>query len=186
MEDKIKEIIKEAERITLEANVDPSIKQGVFSEVFNLLWKLRVDNTISKEEKTDNNGVNLNFPVSDNFWSSLSSRSKINEDKLRDIFDIRNKQIFLVLRDLPGDSKVVKRRNLAILVLFAYQEGLSMPWILSTLLAEAAKNSKLYDRSHFAENLNHEWFRSKGSGKGLEYKLSAPGLNQANDLLKNM
>jgi hypothetical protein len=85
-----------------------------------------------------------------------------------------------------GKEKVEQRRNLAALVLFAYIEGLGQEWVSSLFLAEAARQSKLYDKTRFGKNLRHEWFRQKGAKKGMMYKLSSPGLSHAKDLLKSI
>jgi hypothetical protein len=183
MEEEIKKIIKEAERITLEANVDPSLRHAVFSEVFNSLRNSAGVGLNSGLIKSNNNPQ----PSSpENFWSLLAEASGTETLKLKDTFAIKDKQVFLVLRILPGGSKVDQRRNLSILILYAYSVGLGFEWLPATLLAEAAKNSKLYSSSHFAKNLKHEWFRSRGAGKGLMYKLSGPGLNRVKDLLKEI
>ena len=87
---------------------------------------------------------------------------------------------------ITGKTKADKQRNLAVLVLLAYQEGLSREWVSSTLLAEAASHSKLYDTSKFAKNLKFDWFRFEGVKKGLKYKLSGPGTSHAKKLLAEM
>lgn len=110
----------------------------------------------------------------------------IDVKKLKDVYVIKNDQILLVVSSVPGESKADKQRNLAALILFAYHDGLGREWVTSSLLAEAANHSKLYDTSKFAKNLKFDWFRAEGVKKGLKYKLSGPGTSRAKEFLSEI
>ncbi|MDD5589569.1 MAG: hypothetical protein PHQ47_00130 [Candidatus Portnoybacteria bacterium] len=119
------------------------------------------------------------------FWPALSNSTGFEERKLKDIYAVDGDQIRLVIdkEKIPGERKSEKQRSLAALVLLAYHNGLGQEWVASSVLAEAAKHSKLYDTSKYSKNLKHEWFRAQGVRKGLAWRLSASGLSQVRFIL---
>lgn len=179
MDAKLQEALKRANSEIENSGIsDPELRKIAFSKA--------VDYYLSESQAPINPSKAVEQPQAKeaSFWSNLSASTKIDEVKLKDIYSIKGNQVLLILRTMPGNSKVDKRRSLAAFVLLAYQEGLKYEWIVSTLLSEAAKNSDLYDTSNFSKNLNFAWFRSTGKKKGVKYKLSGPGVGAAIDLLK--
>lgn len=121
------------------------------------------------------------------FWSILESKSRINTNKLKDIFSIKEKQITLVLPNINGNLIPEKQRNVALLILYAYTNGLGMEWVSSALIVEGLKDFAIYDRN-LSRNLDKQsnWFRKKGRKKGLNYKLSGVGIVEAKTYLGSL
>lgn len=120
------------------------------------------------------------------FWANLMNHLPVEQRRLKDLYALKGKQITLAIRAVPGEQKADRQRNLVALVLLAYQEGFGDEWVSSVLIAEAAKQSGLYDTSNFSGNLKSDWFRSMGVRKGLNYRLSAQGISHAKELLKSL
>jgi len=182
MDTKLQDALKKANVEVEKAKIsDPELKKIAFSKAVDFYLQGEKESAQSRETTNKTN----NTKESD-FWATLASSTNIEEGKLKDIYSIKDKQIVLVISAVPGESKADKQRNLAMLILLAYHSGLGYEWISSGLLAEAASHSKLYDTSKFAQNLKSDSFRSTGVKKGLKYKLSGPGLNDAKSLLVNI
>jgi hypothetical protein len=178
MDQKFQDALKRANDEVEKSGIsDPDLRKVAFSKAVDYY----LDELLSPSNSF--HGVQYAQAKEAPFWSNLSSSTKIDETKLRDIYSIKGGQVLLILRALPGNSNVDRQRSLAALVLLAYQEGLKYEWVTSGLLCEAAKNSDLYDPSRFSRNLNFEWFRSTGKKRGVKYKLSGPGVGAAIDLL---
>lgn len=178
MEQKLQDALKKANIEVEKAGItDLELKKIAFSKAIDFYL-----NSEKKQIVTTGEAYTDNLKKS-NFWTSLVASLGIEEAKLKDIYSVKEEQILLVISAIPGESKADKQRNLAALILLAYQEGFNYEWISSSNLAEAAKHSKLYDTSKFAKNLKFDWFRAEGVKKGLKYKLSGPGTNQAKNLL---
>jgi len=178
MENNLQDALKKANAEVEKAGiVDPELKKIAFSKA--------VDFYLQGEKTPTLIHKNVSDVISEgsNFWSALASATGIEEKKLKDVYSLRGEQILLVISSVPGESKADKQRNLVALVLLAYQDGLNHEWVSSTLVAEAASHSKLYDTSKFAKNLKFSWFRTEGVKKGLKYKLSGPGTSYAKSLL---
>jgi len=179
MDTKLQDALKKANVEVEKAKIsDPELKKIAFSKA--------VDFYLQGEKESVQSRETANNTKESDFWATLASSTNIEEEKLKDIYSIKDKQIVLVISAVPGESKADKQRNLATLILLAYHSGLGYEWISSSLLAEAASHSKLYDTSKFAQNLKSDSFRSTGVKKGLKYKLSGPGLNDAKGLLTNI
>jgi hypothetical protein len=182
METKLQDALKKANVEVKKANItDPELKKIAFSKAVDFYLQgekefTHLQNTKQKADNTNELG----------FWTNLVSSIGIDEGKLKDVYSIKDKQIVLVISSIPGESKADKQRNLSALILLAYHNGLGYEWVSSGLIAEAAGHSKLYDTSKFAKNLKCNLFRSTGVKKGLKYKLSGPGLNEAKNLLANI
>jgi len=158
---------------------DPELKKIAFSKAVDFyLYGLE-----ARPQDDTQKISNVTQKRPDNFWRLFKSSTEIEIKKLKDVYSVKGEQILLVMPSMPGESKADKQRNLAALILFAYQEGFGQEWVSSSLLAEAANHSKLYDTSKFAKNLKFNWFRTEGVKKGLKYKLSGPGTSHAKDLL---
>ncbi|OGY26704.1 MAG: hypothetical protein A2Z11_04270 [Candidatus Woykebacteria bacterium RBG_16_43_9] len=180
MNSKLQEALKKANAEVEKSGItDPELKKIAFSKA--------VDFYLGSE--TPQSTIAPRIPKgasdkSDDFWTSLHDSTGIEINKLKDVYSVKDKQILLVISSVPGDSKADKQRNLAALILLAYQEGLNYEWAPSSLLAEAANHSKLYDTSKFAKNIvQSDWFRTEGVRRGLKYKLSGPGVSEAKNTL---
>ena len=182
MEIKLQEALKKANAEVEAAKItDPEMKKIAFAKAVD--FYLQGTKSPFQSPETVHKTSNTN---SSNFWPSLASSTGIGEEKLKDVYSIKDKQIVLVISSVPGESKADKQRNLSALILLAYHNGLAYEWISSSLLAEAAAHSKLYDKSKFAKNIRSDSFRHEGVKKGLSYKLSGPGLNEAKILLADL
>jgi len=179
MDKKLQDALKKANAEVEKANItDPELKKIAFSKAVD--FYLQSEKEPAQSRKTVSK---INNTKESDFWATFASSTDIEEEKLKDIYSIKDKQIVLVISAVLGESKADKQRNLAALILLAYHNGLGYEWIPSGLLAEAASHSKLYDTSKFAKNLKCDLFRFTGTKKGLKYKLSGPGLNEAKNLL---
>ncbi len=182
MDSKLQEALKKANSEVEKAKItDPELKKIAFSKAVD--FYLQGEKEPAQSHETVGK---INNTKESDFWATLASSTSIEEGKLKDIYSIKDKQIVLVISAILGESKADKQRNLAALILLAYHNGLRYEWVSSGLLAEAASHSKLYDTSKFAQNLKSDSFRSTGVKKGLKYKLSGPGLNEAKTLLANI
>jgi hypothetical protein len=180
MNTRLQEALKKASsEVEASGITDRELKKIAFSKAVD--FYLHSLDVRPRGDTKDTSDIALQQP--DSFWSLLENSTGVEISSLKDVYATKGNQILLVISSIPGDSRAEKQRNLAALVLLAYQEGFNQEWILSTLLAEAAKHSKLYDTSKFAKNLKSEWFRSEGVKKGLKYKLSGPGVSHAKDIL---
>lgn len=179
---KLQDALKNANSEVEKAEInDPELKKIAFSKAVDFYLHGEKESSQSYPAMEEMSDVKKS-----NFWNSLTTSTSIEEGKLKDVYSVKEKQILLVISSVSGESRADQQRNLAILILFAYHEGLGYEWVSSGLLAQAAKHSKLYDTSKFAKNLRSKetnWFSMKGAKKGLAYKLSGPGLNQAKSLL---
>lgn len=181
MDEKLQEALKKANAEVEKAEItDPELKKVAFSKA--------VDFYLYAESNQASAGHKVSRATQDkpgDFWISLANSTGVEAGKLKDIYSLKGEQVLLVISSVPGDSKADKQRNLAALVLLAYQDGLNREWVSSQLLAEAAKHSRLYDTSKFSKNLvKYDWFRSEGASKGLKYKLSGPGVSEARNAIK--
>lgn len=181
MDNKLQDALKKANAEVEKAAIsDPELKKIAFSKAVDFYLH-------SEDVRSQQNQKNVAAGVpetSGDFWGALGNATGIDAKKLKDVYAIKNNdQILLVVSSVPGESKADRQRNLAALILLAYHEGLGLEWITSSLLAEAASHSKLYDTSKFAKNLKFEWFRAEGVKKGLKYKLSGPGTSRAKEFL---
>ncbi len=182
MDDKLQKALKKAKKEVEKSGItDLELKKIAFSKAVDFYLQeggkssLFQSKTTREEDKSESD-----------FWVVLATAVGIDENKLKDIYSIRDKQILLVMSSVPGELKAERQRNLAALILFAYHEGFEHEWVSSSLLAKAADHSKLYDTSNFAKNIRSKetnWFSMKGTKKALTYKLSGPGVNQAKNLL---
>ena len=180
MDNKLQDALKKANTEVEKAEIsDPELKKIAFSKAVDFYLH-------SEDVRSQQNQKNVAAGVpetSGDFWETLGNATEIDVKKLKDVYAIKNDQIRLVVSSVPGESKADKQRNLAALILLAYHEGLGREWVTSSLLAEAASHSKLYDTSKFAKNLKFDWFRAEGVKKGLKYKLSGPGTSRAKKFL---
>jgi hypothetical protein len=182
MDTKLQDALKKANSEVEKAKItDPELKKIAFSKAVDFYLQGEKESVQSREAMHK-----INNTKESDFWATLASSTNIEEGKLKDIYSIKDKQIVLVISSVLGESKTDKQRNLAALILLAYHNGLGYEWVSSGLLAEAASHSKLYDTSKFAKNLKSDLFRSTGVKKGVKYKLSGAGLNQAKSLLANI
>lgn len=180
MDNKLQDALKKANTEVEKAMItDPELKKIAFSKAVDFY----LHGTDIQIHPSPQNVVSEIKKTSDNFWEVLESSTGIETKKLKDIYAVKGDQILLIVSSVPGESKADKQRNLAALILFAYHEGVGREWVTSSLLAEAASHSKLYDTSKFAKNLKFDWFRAEGVKKGLKYKLSGPGTNHAKEFL---
>lgn len=179
LQDALKKANTEVEKAGI---TDPEFKKIAFSKAVDFYLHGEKGSTAHQKVSGEENKQGSDF------WSSLSASTNIEERKLKDVYSIQGEQIRLIVDGsaIPGDSKGDKQRSLAALVLLAYHEGLGNEWVPAGSLAEAAKHSKLYDTSKYAQNLKSDWFRSQGIKKGLSYKLSGPGVNQAKSLISTI
>ncbi|MCU0641574.1 MAG: hypothetical protein MUC35_05745 [Candidatus Margulisbacteria bacterium] len=184
MDSKFQIALKKANAEVKELGVDdPELKKIAFSKAID--FYLNVNRGLKEPKELHRIDLITRKPLEQkdsSFWEKVSDASGCAIDKLKDVYALKDKQISLVLSNIPGESKADKQRNLAALILYAYSEGMH-EWTSSTLLAEAAKHSKLYDTNRFAKNIRHDWFRSHGVRKGIKYKLSGPGMNAVKALL---
>jgi len=178
MDTKLQDALKRANTEVETSGIsDPELRKIAFSKAVD--FYLREE---KEPPQPDKPAPQAKGSASD-FWATLVTSVGISEKKLKDVYSVRDEQISLVMSSIPGESKADRQRNLAALVLLAYHEGLGHEWVSSSLLAEAAGHSKLYDTSKFSKNLKSDWFRSHGVKKGQKYKLSGPGVSQAKNLL---
>lgn len=181
LQNALKQANAEVEKIGI---TDPELKKIAFSKAIDFYLGVKDGPSLVKNHNRTQEELQ-NVP-SEGFWENLASALEFEERELKDIYTLKGEQITLAIRTLPGDMKSDKQRNLAALILLAYHEGLGQSEISSTLLAEAAKHSGVYDTSKFSGNLKSNWFRSTGKKKGLKYKLSGPGVSHAKELLKTL
>lgn len=182
MDNKLQDVLKKANAEVEKAMItDPELKKIAFSKAID--FYLHGTGTDAQSQQSHKNVAGNTQKITDDFWMALESSTGIDAKKLKDVYVVKGEQILLIVSSVPGESKADKQRNLAALVLFAYHEGLGREWVTSSLLAEAASHSKLYDTSKFAKNLKFDWFRAEGVKKGLKYKLSGPGTNRAKEFL---
>jgi hypothetical protein len=179
MDNKLQDALKRANAEIEKAMItDPELKKVAFSKAVDFY----LHGTDAHPQSSSEN-ISDAKKAPDNFWKVLESSSGIEIKKLKDVYAVKGEQILLIVSSVPGEAKADKQRNLAALILFAYHEGLGREWVTSSLLAEAASHSKLYDTSKFAKNLKFDWFRAEGVKKGLKYRLSGPGTNHAKEFL---
>ncbi|MCX6791561.1 MAG: hypothetical protein NT149_00800 [Candidatus Gottesmanbacteria bacterium] len=183
MDSKLQEALKKANTEVEAAGItDPELKKIAFSKAMDFF--LRGETVTAQLSEAVPKTGSIQEP---NFWITLASSTGIDEGKLKDVYSIKGKQVLLVIPSIRGETKADKQRSLAVLILLAYCNGLGYEWVSSSLLAEAASHSKLYDTSKFAKNIRKcEWFRSEGIKKALKYKLSGPGLSHAKSLLEEI
>jgi len=194
MSEKIKQAIEHANKIIKESRIDdPELKKIAFSKAIDFFMAPSKSNSKTNSNLCasikDKSKVEV-LSESDSFWKKFSQQTNIEISELRDTFYYKDSQITLLIPELKGNNKSSQQIYLASLILFAYTEGLGIDWVPSILIAEAAKNSKVYDTSKFAKNLKtSDLFRSSGTKKGVKYKLTAAGYNMAikslQDLYKN-
>lgn len=188
-EEVIKNALSQAEKVVKESGiVDEELKKIAFSKAVDYFTQ---NNSNAKQQ-----AVTTSTPTTDmqkspsdgqNFWGNLAQTTGFDEKKLKDVYVIKNdNQVLLVIPALKGKTLVEQRRNLAALILLAYQDGLGQEWTQSNLLAESAKHSNLYSLSKFAKSLKSNWFRVEGQKKGVKYKLSSLGLIEANKYLAEL
>lgn len=184
MDTKLQDALKRANTEVENAGItDPELKKVAFSKAVDFFLHAEEDDGRVVQKDLSVNGMNQGND--DTFWTCLSGSSEIEIKTLKDIYSKKDEQLLLVMQ-IPGESKVDQRRNLAALVLFAYHDGLSYEWVPANLLAEAAKHSKLYSTSKFAKNLrDSDWFRTEGIKRALKYKLSGQGISGARGLLRS-
>lgn len=183
MDNKLQDALKKANTEVEKAAIsDPELKKIAFSKAVDFYLH---SEDVRSQQSQKNIAVGVPETPGD-FCGTLENATGIDGKKLKDVYAIRNDQILLVVSSVPGESKADKQRNLAALILLAYHEGLGREWVTSSLLAEAANHSKLYDTSKFAKNLKFDWFRAKGVKKGLKYKLSGPGTSRAKEFLSKI
>lgn len=188
-EEIIKNAISQAEKVVKESGVvDEELKKIAFSKAVDYFTQNNNDvkqgvlttsklTTDTQQSPSDGQG----------FWENLAQATGFDGKKLKDVYVLKNdNQVLLVIPAIKGNTLVEQRRNLAALILLAYQEGLRKEWTQSNLLAESAKHSNLYSLSKFAKSLKSSWFRVEGQKKGVKYKLSSLGLIEANKYLAEL
>lgn len=184
MENNLQDALKKANTEVEKAGiVDPELKKVAFSKAVDFYLSGGNDHSRVDIQQNITKGAQK---TPDDFWQLLTNSTGIEINKLRDIYSMKDRQILLVISSIPGESRSDKQRNLAALILFACREGLENEWIAANFLAKSADHSKLYDTSNFAKNLRSKetnWFSMHGVKKGLNYKLSGPGINHAKNLL---
>ena len=178
LQEAIKKANTEVEQIGIN---DPEMKKIAFSKAIDFYL-----GDVKEEPRSEQTAHEIDTQAKQDFWSILATATGIGVKRLKDLFSIKDEQIQLIIPSIQAESKTDQRRILAALILLAYHEGLGYEWVSSGLLAEAAKNSKLYSNSKFAQNLKHDWFRSQGIKRGLKYKLSGPGMSEAKTILTNL
>jgi len=179
----IQEAIKKAREVIDQLEIDDiELKKIAFSKAIDYFL-------VPKEYKKEPKKTEIfeEEKPKKNFWNQLSNKSDIEIERLKDIYTIKDGQIYLIIRELRGEVKAEQQRSLALLILYGYQEGLSKNWVSSSLLAEAAERLDLYDKSKFAKTVGrHLWFRTRGETRGREYKLSTQGLKEAQNYLRKL
>lgn len=183
LQDALKKAAAEVEKVGI---ADVELKKVAFSKAIDFFLGSSGDGHAEGNAIHSSRSATHLTPAAADFWINLMNHLGLEQHKLKDLYVLKDKQITLAIRTVPGEQKVDRQRNLAALVLLAYQGGLGEEWVSSTLVAEAAKQSGLYDTSKFAGNLKSEWFRSSGTRKGLKYRLSAQGISHAKELLKTL
>lgn len=182
MDNKLQSALKKAnEEVEKSGVTDIELKKIAFSKAVDFYLHGESKQIISQQ-------ANVEIKT-DIFWETLSNSTRIEAKSLKDIFSIKDNQISLAIPTVPGTGKAEQQRNLAVLILFSYHEGLGYEWIPANFLAKAADHLKLYDTSKFAKNLlskKTKWFSIKGIKRGREYKLSGPGIFVAKELLKTL
>jgi|SRR3989338_1774172 len=185
MDTKLQNALKQANAEVEKTGItDPELKKIAFSKAID--FYLGIKDGLPVANSPDRTQEGSQKVSSESFWANLSNALELEERELKDIYTLKGEQVTLAIRALPGEMKSDKQRNLAALIILAYQEGLGEGEVSSTLLAEAAKHSGIYDTSKFSGNLKSNWFRSSGKKKGLKYKLSGPGVSHAKGLIKTL
>ena len=184
MDTKLQDALKRANTEVEKSGItDVELKKIAFSKAVD--FYLHNDAGPSVTKNHDHKTARQETP-GDSFWGTRADAVDIEEKKLKDVYSLKGDQVSLAIRAIPGEAKADRQRNLGALILLAYNEGRGDEWVSSTLLAEAAKHSGVYDTSKFSGNLTSDWFRTIGAKKGLKYKLSGPGVNHAKSLLKGL
>lgn len=181
LQNALKQANAEVEKIGI---TDPELKKIAFSKAVD--FYLGVKDRVPSERNHDHTQDESQKVSGGTFWKNLANTLGLEERELKDVYTLKGEQVTLAIRAVPGEMKSDKQRNLAALILLAYHEGLEEEEVSSTLLAEAAKHSGIYDTSKFSGNLKSDWFRSSGKKKGLKYKLSGPGVSHAKGLVKTL
>ena len=180
----IKKAIEQANNLIEKLGIeDTELKKIAFSKAVDYFLGQKEDSGKSKTMSA----LSLVTNIEEDFWHRLSEAAGIEIEILKDIFTIKNNQILLVISKIKGKTKADQQRYFSALILFGYHEGLNLDWVATKLLTEAANHSGLYDTYKFAKNITKsDWFRTKGKTKGLQYKLSASGINEAKNYLKEL
>src|SRR3989344_96891 len=125
---KLQAILKRANTEVEEVGItDPELKKIAFAKAVDFyLYDQTKQPQTNPQRVVDNVPAGGESPV--DFWGLLEESTGIETKKLKDVYSIRGDQISLVLSSITGKTKADKQRNLAVLVLLAYQEGLSREW----------------------------------------------------------
>ncbi len=188
MKEKFRSIVREALNMSEQCEIkDDEIRRIVFSKALDYLLSKQTEIGPSQFGTSSTNsieGSGSSKNEQNNFWQLMSTVSGAEVGKLKDIYTLKDDQILLVMPNIEGITKAEQQQKLAVLVLFAYHEGLGEEWVSAIKLAEAAKHSNLYDTSKFSRNVRGTLFRTQGAKKGIKYRLSSAGIDTAKKILK--
>ncbi len=189
MSEKLIKAIKLAKDSLKDLGLDDVEKQVAMAKAIDYFLKHEDKETVSDNATTNYEIGSKNEVKTDSgknpFWSELSLSSEVAEERLKDIYSIKESQINLIIPKVKGENAGEKQCHLALLVLYAYMKGLQMEWVPSTLLTESVKEMNVHD-SNLSRNLEKDWFRKTGTGKGVKYRLSTVGVSEAKSYLGSL
>ena len=108
-----------------------------------------------------------------------------NKREWADIYSIdkQNDTVKIYAREIPGDNKSEKTKNIARIVAYA-KKG---EWVQTSKIYEICKDFGCFDSANFASTIKScDDFRFNGKGKSLEIKITTPGLAVAEGLFESI
>lgn len=185
--DKLKDAIEKAQKTIEELNIEDSdLRRSSFEKAIDFflnedeeqeLGELHPPNVVKKQDELERI----------QFWDNLQKDTNIPVENLKDVysFDEKKKMIYVIHLDIKGTTEKEKRKNAALLIMFAYTFGLKCEWVAASSLKAAVDELNLYS-SKFAQVMTDKEFRSQGTTKYKKYKLSLLGQQTAKEYLEEL
>lgn len=133
------------------------------------------------KNKTQNNS-NLDAKL-----KLLADKCNLNSHQINDVFSIKENSVEIICPIIGSDA--YKHVVVSLGVLAAYELILDCDWVSSSTLAECLRSAGVKDLANFSSTLKkyHKYFRSRGTTKSKEYKLtSTDGRSKSYEVIKKL
>jgi len=117
--------------------------------------------------------------------SKLAEKCGVSPDTLSEVVTIKNNVIQLIKR--PSIKESEKHILFTLCILTCYKILYELEWILAQKLKKCLDESGVGDLRHSASNIKKSsLILDRGSGKGMEYKITGKGMDEAFEIMKKL
>lgn len=140
--------------------------------------------TKSVREKKPDKSTPVTFEQKNDI-SELAEKCGVSSDTLSEVVTIKNNVIQLIKR--PSIKESEKHILFTLCILTCYKILYELEWIQSHTLKKCLDESGVGDLTHSAQYIKKSsLILDRGSGKGMEYKITGKGMDKAFEIMKKL